>query len=160
MIQKLKVVAQFKKSHERLKVALIRSNYHQDLTEKLENSCREYLIASGLKRNNIRTFEVTGSWEIPLVAQNIALSKKFDGIAAFGIILKGETYHFETLAENCARALMDISLQYSLPVAYEILAVYNLNQAKERSLGKYSKGPEAAQALLETFKALSELKKI
>ncbi len=160
MIQKLKKTAQYKKSHENLKIALIRSNYHPDLTESLENSCKEYLIASGIQKKNIKTFEVSGSWEIPLVTQNIALSKKFNGIAAFGIIIKGETYHFEILAENSARALMNISLKYNLPIAFEILAVYSLDQARKRSVGKFNKGSEAAEALLKTLNTLSEVKRI
>lgn len=159
MMQKLQVAAQYKKSNESLKIALIRSNYHRDLTESLENSCKEYLIASGIQKKNIKTFEVSGSWEIPLVAQNIAISKKFNGIAAFGIIIKGETYHFEILASESARALMDISLKHNLPIAFEILAVYNLNQARKRSVGKFNKGSEAAEALLKTLKTLSEVKK-
>lgn len=157
MIQISKNLAKYSQDNQKLKVAIVRSNYYQDLTESLERSCREYLVAYGVKVGNITTFEVPGSWEIPIVAKNLALSKKFDGIVAFGIIIKGETYHFEILAKETARALMDIALEFNIPITFEILATYNLEQAKKRSMGKYNKGKEAAKSLLETFKTLSKL---
>lgn len=157
MIQMLKKVAKYDKANRSLKIAIVRSNYHQDLTKNLEDSCKEYLIASGIQEKNIQTFEVPGSWEIPLITKNIAISKKFDGIVAFGIIIKGETYHFEILANECARALMNISLEFGVPITFEVLATYNLGQAKKRSKGKYNKGREAAKSLLETIGSLSKL---
>lgn len=157
MIQISKNLAKYSNDNQKLKVAIVRSNYHQDLTESLERSCREYLVAYGVKVNNITTFEVSGSWEIPLTTKNIAKSKKFDGVITFGIIIKGETYHFEILSNECARALMNIALEFDTPVIFEILATYNLKQAKKRSMGKYNKGKEAAKSLLETIKTLSKL---
>lgn len=157
MIQTSQSLAEYSKSNQKLKVAIVRSNYHQDLTKSLERSCRKHLIASGVAEENITTFEVPGSWEIPLTTKNIAKSKKFDGIVTFGIIIKGETYHFEILAEESARALMDISLKFNVPITFEILTTYNLKQAQKRSTGKYNKGKEAAKTLLETIKTLSKI---
>ena len=122
----------------------------------MEQACRKHLIASGVREKNIITFEVPGSWEIPIVAKNLAEVKKFDGIVAFGIIIKGETYHFEILAEECARALMNIALESNIRVIFEILTTYNLEQARKRSMGKYNKGKEGAFALLKTIKTLSK----
>lgn len=148
---------EYSKTNHKLKIAIVKSLYHQDLTSNLEKACREYLIACGVKSNNISVFEVPGSWEIPLIAKKLAETQKFDGIIAFGVILKGETYHFEMIANECARALMGISLRFNIPVTFEVLAVYNLKQAKKRSIGKYNKGIEAAKTLLETINALSQL---
>lgn len=158
MIQNLsKISVEYNSTNQRLKIAIIKSNYHSDITNRLEKACKKHLIDNGVKRNHITTFEVPGSWEIPLVAKKIASSKKFDGIITIGVIIKGETYHFEMIANESARALMDISLEFNLPIALEILAVYNLEQARKRSLRKYNKGIEAAKALLETIKTLSKL---
>lgn len=157
MIQKLKSLAEYSKSNQKLKVAIVRSNYHQDLTKSLERSCRKHLIASGVAEENITTFEVPGSWEIPLTTKNIAKSKKFDGIVTFGIIIKGETYHFEILAEESARALMDISLKFNVPITFGILTTYNLEQAKKRSSGKHNKGIEAAKALLNNIQMTRQI---
>lgn len=149
--------AKYNKENQSLKVAVVKSNYHRDLTDSMEKACRKYLIGSGVKKENITTFTVPGSWEIPLVVKKIAEAKKFDGIIALGIIMKGETYHFEILAHECSRALMDISLKFDIPIIFEVLATYNLEQAKKRSVGKNNKGKEAALALLETIKTLSKL---
>ncbi len=157
MIQISKNLTRYSQDNQKLKVAIVRSNYYQDLTQSLEKSCKEYLVSSGVKENNITTFEVPGSWEIPLIAKTVAAGKKFDGIIAFGIIIKGETYHFEILAKECSRSLMDISLKFDIPIIFEVLATYNLEQAKKRSVGKNNKGKEAALVLLETIKTLSKL---
>lgn len=157
MIKENSNIVKYNKSDRKLKIAIVKSNYHQKLTNSLEEECRAYLVACGVKQNNISTFEVPGSWEIPLVAKKIALSKNFDGIIVFGVIIKGETYHFEILAHECAGALMSICLEFNIPVTFEILAVYNLKQAEKRSLGKYNKGLEAAKFLLETINTLSKI---
>ncbi len=141
----------------KLKIAIVKSNYYPKLTKSLEKGCREYLVAGGVKEADIETFDVSGSWEIPLMVKNIALAKKFDGVVALGVIIKGETYHFEMIANECSRALMDISLEFNVPITFEVLATYNLKQAEKRSIGKYNKGIEAAKTVLETIKELSRL---
>lgn len=157
MIKEFNNLIKYDKSNQKLKVAIIRSNYHQKLTKSLEKACKEQLVAYGVKERNIVTFEAPGSWEIPLIAKKLAETKKFDGIIAFGVILKGETYHFEMIANECTRALMDISLRFNIPITFEVLAVYNLKQAEKRSTGKYNKGIEAAKTVLESINALSQL---
>ncbi|MBU1031670.1 6,7-dimethyl-8-ribityllumazine synthase [Patescibacteria group bacterium] len=161
MIKNLsKKLAQYDKGNKNIKIAIVGSNYHRYLTKSLEETCKKQLIASGVKEKNIQVFEVPGSWEIPIVAKNIAISKKFDGIAAFGVIIKGDTYHFEMIANECSKALMEISLEFNISIALEVLATYNLAQAKKRSTGKYNKGIEAANTLLKMIRILSETKKL
>ncbi|MDD5147034.1 MAG: 6,7-dimethyl-8-ribityllumazine synthase [Candidatus Daviesbacteria bacterium] len=147
----------YSKNNQNLKIAIVRANYHQDLTKSLEDACRNQLIKSGVKMSNITTFEVPGSWEIPLVTKRLAAKNIYDGIATFGIIIKGETYHFEVLANQSAKALMKIALEFDIPIIFEILTTYNLAQAKKRSAGKYNKGIEAAKSLLETINTLTKL---
>lgn len=152
-----KKTAKLDKSNNKLKIAIVRSNYYQELTESLEKACRQHLISSGVKEENVKSFEVPGSWEIPVLVKKIAESKKFDGIVAFGIIVKGETYHFEMIANQCSRALMNLSLEFNIPITFEVLAVYTLEQAVKRSQGKLNKGIEAARTLLETIKELKRI---
>lgn len=154
MIKKLSGKIQYNTENKGYKIAIVKSNYHDSLTAKLEKACREKLIQSGVWKENIKTFDVPGSWEIPLIVKKLAVSKKFDGIVAFGIILKGETYHFEAIANEVSRSLMDIVLSYMIPVTFEVLAVYSLDQAEKRSSGEYNKGIEAAETVLKTIKAL------
>lgn len=145
------------KANRKLKIAIVRSSYYPNLSKSLEKACREQLIASGVNKGNIATFAVPGSWEIPLIVKKVAQAKKFDGIVALGVIIKGETYHFELIVNQCARALMNLALEFNIPITFEVLAVYNLEQAKKRSMGNLNKGVEAAKSLLETIKVLSKI---
>ncbi len=145
------------KDLSKLKIAIVKSNYHPDLTKSMADACKKELIEKGVPENNIIIIAVPGSWEIPFIVKSLAQKKTFDGIVACGIIMKGDTYHFEILAEECARSLMNISLEFNIPIAFEILTTYNLTQAKKRSTGKANKGIEAAKALLETIKIKSGL---
>lgn len=140
-----------------LKIAIVKNNYYPQLTKSLEVSCRKYLVAAGIKEKNVKTFDVAGSWEIPLVVKKLAQAKLFDGIIALGVIIKGETYHFELIANECASALMNIALEFNTPITFEVLSTYNLKQAKKRCIGKYNKGIEAAKTLLSSIKVLSKL---
>jgi 6,7-dimethyl-8-ribityllumazine synthase len=143
---------------KKLKIAIIRTDYHKELIDSLEQYCIQTLIQNGVSESNITVFSAPGSWEIPLLAQKVAKSHQFDAIITFGIIVKGETYHFEMIANECAHALMQLSLDYSIPIAMEVLAVFDIQQARERAdKNDKNKGIEAATAVL---KALSGLKQI
>ena len=140
------------------KIAIVKTDYHNELVDSLEKKCIETLMQQGVPENNIKTFVAPGSWEIPLMSKAIAESKVFDAIITFGVIIKGDTLHFEMIANESARALMQISIDYSMPIILEVLAVFNLEQAKERtSSDDKNKGIEAASSVL---KALIEIKKI
>lgn len=154
MIKKLSKKIQYNIENKGYKIAIVKSNYHASLTTKLEKACGKKLIQSGVLEENIKTFDVPGSWEIPLIVKKLAISKKFDGIVAFGIILKGETHHFEAISNEVSRSLMEIALTYLIPTTFEVLAVYSLDHAEKRSSGKYNKGIEAAETVLKTIKAL------
>ncbi len=145
------------KLNQNLKIAIIKSSYHNELTEKLEKSSRKYLEKSGVLKENIKTFVVPGSWEIPLMVQKLISLESFNGIIAFGVIIKGETYHFELIANEVARALMTLSLNSNIPIAFEVLATFNLEQAKERTSGKFNKGVEAAATILTMINNLQAI---
>lgn len=140
------------------KIAIVRTDYHEQFVSSMEKYALKTLVANGVEKENIQTFIVPGTWEIPLLVKAVAESKKFDAVITFGVVLKGDTLHFEMIANETGRALMDLSVQYSMPVALEILAVYTMQQAEERTGDdETNKGIEAANAVLKT---LLELKKI
>jgi len=149
-----------KKFTKKLRIAIVRTNYHLELVDNLESYARGTLITAGVIEKNITTYYVPGSWEIPLLVQSAAKSKKFDAIIAFGVIVKGETHHFDLIANEVASALMQLSIDYSLPIAFEILAVYAMSHAEARA-GKdaNNKGIEAANAVLQTLQTLQTIKK-
>lgn len=144
---------------EKLRIAIVRTDYHQEFNDNLEKHCRQTLQHHGVTENKIKTFVAPGSWEIPLIVQALAKSEKFDAIVAFGVIIKGETYHFEMISNECARALMQLSLDYSLPIAMEVLAVYDTAQAEARAADyPKNKGVEGALAVLKALNTIKEIK--
>ncbi len=149
-----------KKFTKKLKIAIVRTNYHVELVNNLEAFARGTLITAGVTEKNIKTFMVPGAWEVPLLVKKAAESKKFDAIIAFGVIVKGQTHHFDLIANEVASALMQMSLDYSIPVAFEVLAVYDKSHAVVRSgQDTNNKGIEAANAVLLTLLSLNTLKK-
>jgi len=155
MRKKLKAITI--QSSKKYKIALIVSRYHQDLNNKMALACKEVLIQAGIPEKNIETLYAPGAWEIPLIAEYAADSEKYDALATFGTLIKGETYHFDMIANECGRVLMEISLLYKIPVALEVLAVYSVTQAKKRVTGEHNKGIEAANAILQTLETIQKI---
>ncbi len=141
----------------RVKIAIVRTDYHNELNDNLEKYARETLVANDVPEEQIQTFSVPGAWEIPLMVQKVAASKKFDAIITFGVIIKGDTHHFNMIAQEVGRALMDLSLDFNIPVALEILAVYKKEDAQKRAGNNdNNKGIEGATAVLKMLEALNE----
>lgn len=146
------------KNNSDYRIAIVGSDFQKFVTDNLEHNCIETLIGNGVKRGHITTVRVPGSLEIPLAALFLAKKKKFDAIIAFGAIHKGETYHFQQVADECIRGCMEVSLKYEIPVIYEVLAVYDIKDARERATRKKeNRGVEAALsglAMIEVTRAL------
>ena len=140
-------------------IAIVRAQFNAPLTESLEKHCLATLLDHGLKKDQILMFQVPGSLEIPIVAQNIASAKKTDIIIALGVVIKGDTYHFEIVINECARGCMDVALKYNIPIIFEVIPVYNLAQAKKRAgNNNQNKGREAALAALKMLQVISQFK--
>lgn len=141
-----------------IKIAIVGSMFWEEITENLEKNCIEKLKKSGVLDKNITIVHVPGALEIPLVAQMLAKKKKYHAIIAFGAIVKGETYHFEQVANECIRGCMDISREYNIPLIFEVLAVYKIEDAVERAASKdENKGVEAALTTLEMVSVMENL---
>ena len=127
------------------KVLIVCSNYYEEVSSNLIKGASEEL-----KINNI-DFEVVhapGCFEVPfLISQNL---KKYTGFIALGCVIRGETYHFNLIANECARKIMDISNNSLKPIGFGILTCENLEQAINRSdIRKKNKGREAANACIQ-----------
>ena len=147
-------LARKKLSHCR--IAIIRGEYHRGITLSLENKCVETLQAAGVPERNIRSFAVPGCFEIPILAQRLAALNKYDALIALGAVIKGDTYHFELVVNECARGIMDVSLRHDVPIIFEVLATYNKRDAVRRAgNNKVNKGIEAAQTALSLLATLS-----
>jgi len=141
-----------------IRIAIVSSSYRKEVSDNLEKNCLSTLAKQGLKTNQIDIFRVPGSLEIPLVVKKLAKKGIYKAIIAFGAIVKGDTYHFEQIANECARGCMEVSLQYEIPVIFEVLAVYDLKDALERATrSKENKGRETALTTLEMIRILSKI---
>jgi len=141
-----------------IKIAIVSSSYHPEITSNLEKSCLVTLNKKGVKRNQVDTYRVPGSLEIPLVVKKLAKKHIYDAIITFGAIHKGKTYHFELIANECIRGCMEVSWQYEIPVIFEVLAVYDIKEAINRAIGKReNRGVEAALTALKMIALLSKL---
>ena len=132
------------------KFAIILSRYNDEIGNELLKNTHESLLTNGTKIKNIKLFHVPGALEIPIIANTLALKNKFDAIIALGVVIKGETPHFDLVTRECYRGLMDISLCSDTPIIFGVLATNNLKQAKDRTAkSKMNKGREFAEAAIE-----------
>jgi len=141
-----------------IRIAIVSSSFRKEIANNLEKNCLKTLKNKGMKTNQVDIFRVPGSLEIPLVVKKLAKKNIYDAIITFGAILKGKTYHFEQIADECIRGCMDASWQYEVPVIFEVLAVYDIKDAMERATrNEENKGVEAALTALEMIKILSKI---
>ena len=139
-----------------MRVAIIRSEYHREIGVSLEAKCVETLVKAGVPAKQIECFVAPGCFEIPLLGQRLASRRRFDALIALGAVIRGETHHFDLVVGECARGVMDVSLSYDLPFIFEVLATYNLRDARRRAgNNRANKGIEAARTALALLSAQS-----
>lgn len=134
-----------------IRIAIVVSNYHKKITDELLKHCLATLRKKGAGRKKVTIVRVPGSLEIPLAAKKLAKKRVYDAIIALGVIHKGETYHFELIATECARGCMEVCLEYEVPIIFEVLAVFSLDDARKRA---ERKGVEAANASLSIIESV------
>lgn len=134
-------------------VAIVCSSYNSSITSQLLVGAQKTLMEAGIKATDILVTTTPGAFEIPLALQLLAKQNKYRGFIALGCLIKGDTAHFEYIAAECTRGIMQVSLEYNLPIAMGVLTTYTVEQARERIGGVHGhKGVEAAQALIEMIK--------
>jgi 6,7-dimethyl-8-ribityllumazine synthase len=143
----------------RARVALICAEYNQEITHSLQEKCLQGLREAGVSENRIDSYSVPGCFEIPLLAQVLAGRRQHDALIALGAVIEGETLHFDLVARECARGVMDVALRHHVPVIFEVLATRNRRDALRRAgNNRRNKGFEAAQAAVAMLSALDQLK--
>ena len=134
------------------RVAVITAMFNEKITRSLARSATAQLLQLGLKSEQILQLSVPGAWELPLAAQRILAVKKADAVIACGCVIRGETGHYDIVANESARGLMAVSLEFSRPVMNAVLTVENTAQADARAGDdETNKGAEAARSLAETM---------
>ena len=141
-----------------IRIGIIGSSFREQVTTELEKHCIAELQKRGLSKKQIHIVRVPGAFEIPLVAKKMAAQGTYDALITFGAIVRGKTYHFEQIANECARGCAEVSRAYDIPIIFEVLAVYDLQDALERATRIHeNKGIEAARCALSMINLLSRL---
>ena len=138
-----------------LRIGVVMSRFNRDIGDGLLSACCQELGKLGVAPENITVTSVPGALELPLLLQTMGQSGKFDALVALGSVVRGETYHFEIVANESARGITDVQLAVGIPVANGVLTTENDDQALVRMSVK---GAEAAQAAVEMANLLKNFK--
>ena len=128
------------------KVGIVLSRFNSNIGDGLLQACYAELLKLGMVAEDIRIATVPGALETPLILQHMALSERFDALIALGAIIRGETYHFEVVANESARGISEVQLNTGVPVVNAVLTTEDEDQALARM---QIKGTEAAQVAIE-----------
>ena len=137
-----------------LRIGIVQARFNAALTDKLAESCLAELQALGVAAKHIRHVVVPGALEIPVALMAMADSDEFDALVALGCIIRGETYHFELVANESGAGVTRVSLDHQLPIANAILTVENEAQAWARV---EEKGRDAARVAVEMANLMEDL---
>ena len=133
-----------------LRIGLIVSQWNKEITHALYKGAVETLISHGVKDQDIITFHVPGSFELPFGASKMIDKHAPDAVIVIGSVIQGETKHFDFVCQATAQGVMDLNIQTQTPVIFCVLTDNTLQQAQDRSGGKHgNKGVEAAVAAIQ-----------
>ncbi len=138
----------------KLRIAIVQARFNEGITNALADACKAELAALGVQAANIQHLQVPGALEVPLALQALAETEQFDALVALGCIIRGETYHFELVANESGSAVTRIGLDYQIPIANAIITTENLAQAVARQTDK---GTDAARVAVEMANLLEQL---
>lgn len=139
------------------KFGIVLGRFNAFIGERLLEGAIDTLTRHGAKDSDIAVMRVPGAFEIPLAAQRMARSKKYDAIIALGVVIRGGTPHFEYVAGEVTKGLSAVSLNEDLPVTFGVLTVDSIEQAIERAGTKAgNKGSEAAITAIEMVNLLKQ----
>ena len=142
-----------------IKVAIVLSLFNEFIGQKLLDGALKSLKENKVNENNIDIVKVPGAFEIPLTADKLASLKKYDTILCLGAVIRGETPHFDYVAEAASTGILQVSLKYGLPIAFGVLTTNNVEQAVERAGGKHgNKGYDIAITALEMADLMKRIK--
>jgi 6,7-dimethyl-8-ribityllumazine synthase len=139
---------------KKLVIGIVQARFNESVTNALATACLRELTALGVDSKDITHVKVPGALEVASALQAMAENNKYDALIALGCIIRGETYHFELVANESGAAVTRVALDYQLPIANAILTTENIVQARARQT---EKGLDAARVAVEMANLLNEL---
>lgn len=141
-----------------LRIAIVATRFNDFIVDRLVAGAQDYLERHGLDTAKATLVRIPGAFELPLVCQKLAQSKKYDGIVALGAVIRGATPHFDYVCAEASKGIAQAMLQSGTPIGFGLLSCDTIDQAIERAGSKAgNKGAEAAEAMLETIRVLQQL---
>ncbi len=137
-----------------LSIGIVQARFNASITNALAAACIAELQLHGVEAANIHHITVPGALEVPVALQAMAETEKYDALIALGCIIRGETYHFELVANESGAAVTRLALDYQIPIANAILTTENVAQAQAR---QDDKGRDAARVAIEMAKLLDAI---
>jgi 6,7-dimethyl-8-ribityllumazine synthase len=137
-----------------LVIGIVQARFNQGVTDTLARACRDELLARGVQEKNVDHVLVPGALEVPVALQAMAEKGGYDALIALGCIIRGETYHFELVANESAAGITRVALDHQLPIANAILTTENMEQAVARQV---EKGRDAALVAIEMANLLDDV---
>ncbi|MEY2860452.1 MAG: hypothetical protein RL392_910 [Pseudomonadota bacterium] len=139
---------------KKLKIGVVQARFNADITNALATACKAELVALGVSEKDIDHITVPGALEVAVALQAMAEKGIYDALVALGCIIRGETYHFELVANESGAAVTRVSLDYQLPIANAILTTEDMPQAVARQT---EKGRDAARVAIEMANLLESM---
>lgn len=141
------------------KFCILAGRFNSFIVERLVEGAVDALVRHGTARENIEIIRVPGAYEMPITAQRIAQTGRYDTIIALGAVIRGSTPHFDFVAGECSKGLAQVGLAADLPIIFGVLTTDTIEQAVERAGTKAgNKGAEAAVTAIEMISLFSKLK--
>jgi 6,7-dimethyl-8-ribityllumazine synthase len=142
------------------RVGIVAARFNEVVTRKLVEGAAATLKGAGVADEDVDIAWVPGAFEIPLVARRMARSRSYDAVICLGAVIRGETAHFELVANEAASGIREVARDAGIPVIFEVLATEDLRQAMDRAGGAHgNKGRDAAMAALEMASLMEALPK-
>ena len=139
---------------QKLTIGMVQARFNAGITDALATACKAELLALGVPEKHITLVQVPGALEIPVALLAMAETLKFDALIALGCIIRGETYHFELVANESGAGVSRVALDCQVPIANAILTTENMDQAVARQTDK---GRDAARVAVEMANLLEEI---
>lgn len=141
-----------------LKFGLVAARFNEFITNKLVGGSLDALRRHGVSEDDLEIVWVPGAFEIPLVAQKMALSKRYDAVICLGAVIRGATPHFDYVSSEVSKGIANVGLQTGVPIIFGVLTTDNIEQAIERAGTKAgNKGFDAAVTAIELVNLLKQL---
>ncbi|MDB5756074.1 MAG: 6,7-dimethyl-8-ribityllumazine synthase [Massilia sp.] len=144
-------------SGDGLRIGIVQARFNADVGHGLLSSCLAELKHLGVQDEDVLHVTVPGALEIPLALQKLAETQQFDALVALGAVIRGETYHFELVANESGAGITRIALDYGMPIANAVLTTENDEQAEARMAEKGTEAARCAVEMANLLLALDEL---